>query len=118
MAARDDVIWAYHQWLDRTPSDNPNDENYDATWTSYIDKMEDDGWSLDQVIESLQNSPEFDQKTTDKVNWWFRTADFGPKRDPTAQEMTDYKDAIKTIAHAKEEVKYYNKALNAVKNFG
>jgi|TARA_R100000479_G_C6247876_1_gene151241 phosphoenolpyruvate carboxylase len=33
-------------------------------------------------------------------------------------DNNDYKDAIKTIAHAKEEVKYYNKALNAVKNFG
>ena len=35
-----------------------------------------------------------------------------------ANDNKDYKDAIKTIAHAKEEVKYYTKALNAVKNFG
>ena len=29
-----------------------------------------------------------------------------------------YKDAQKTLAHAQEEVKYYNKALASVKNFG
>jgi hypothetical protein len=35
-----------------------------------------------------------------------------------ANDNKDYKDALKTIAHAKEEVKYYTKALNVVKNFG
>ncbi len=95
MSTRQQIIELYRVWLYRDPN-TIMAKDADGV-NGYVDLVENQGWSFDQVADSLNTSDEFNDKAESKVNWWFKDSDYGPGRDPTAEEMAEYKDRIKAV---------------------
>ena len=95
MSTRQQIIELYRVWLYRDP--DTIEEEDPGGLDHYQNKVDNEGWSFNQVADDLNGSPEFRNKAESKVKWWFEDAEYGPDRSPTQQELDHYVDRIKAV---------------------
>ena len=84
--ARENVINQYRIWLNREPDE--------AGLEGYVDRIVDDGWTIDMVSDSLNTSEEFYRTAGQQVDRWYESI-LGRPADSDGREH--YIDQIRRV---------------------